>query len=88
MVLHLWVSLPEDPLTPNNIGDFFKGPQRQWWKKALFDQYNKNKNVKLLLTSIPIKPLLYVTKVLCSMIVTGIKEGDCYGSGNLLHDTV
>ena len=42
-------------------------------------QYDKNKIFKLLLDPIPIKSLPDVTKVLCSLIVTSIKEGGCYG---------
>ena len=40
-------------------------------------QYDKNRNVSLLLDPISIKYLPEVTKVLRSLIVPSIKEGDC-----------
>ena len=36
VVSHLEVRLPKKPPTPNNIGDALGGPQRQFWKEALF----------------------------------------------------
>ena len=43
MVSHIEVSLPEKPLTPNNIVEALKGPQRQLLKETLFVQYEKEK---------------------------------------------
>ena len=43
VVSHIEVSLPEKPLTPNNIVEALKGPQRQLLKEALFVQYEKEK---------------------------------------------
>ena len=77
VVSHLEVRLPKKPPTPNNIGDAFGGHQRQFWKEALFVQYDKNKNVSLLSAPIPIKSLPEGKKVLHSLIAPSIKEGDC-----------
>ena len=76
MVSHIEVRLPKKPPTPNNIGDALGGPQRQFWKEAFFVQYEKNKNVSLLLAPIRIKSLPEGTKVLGSLIAPNIKEGD------------
>ena len=76
MVSHLEDSLPKKPPTPNNIGDTLGGPQRQFWKEALFVQYEKNKNVSLLSDPIPIKSLPEGTKVLSSLIAPSIKESE------------
>ena len=43
VVSHIEVRLPKKPPTPNNIGDALGGPQRKFWKEALFVQYDKNK---------------------------------------------
>ena len=43
VVLHLEFRLPEKPPTPKNIGDALGGPQRQFWKEALFVQYDKRR---------------------------------------------
>ena len=48
VVSHLEVRLPKKPPTPKNIGDALGGPQRKFWKEALFVQYEKNKNVGLI----------------------------------------
>ena len=77
VVSHLEVRLPKKPPTPNIIGDALGGPQRQFWKEALFVQYDKNKNVSLLSDPTPIKFLPEETKVLRSLIAPSIKEGDC-----------
>ena len=45
---HIEDCLPEKHLTPKNIGEDVKGPQRQFWKEDLFVQYNKNKNSNLI----------------------------------------
>ena len=73
MVSHLEVRLPKKPPTPNNIGDALGSPQRQFWKEALFVQYDKNKNVSLLSDPIPIKILPEGTKVPRSLIAPIIK---------------
>ena len=57
VVSHLEVLLPKKLPTPKNIGYALGGPQRQFWKEALFVQYDKNKNVILLSDPIPIKSL-------------------------------
>ena len=77
MVSHLEVRLPKKPSTPKNIGDALGGPQRKFWREALFFQYDKNKNGSLLPAPIPIKSLPEVTKVLRSLIAPIIKKGDC-----------
>ena len=73
MVSHFEVILPDKTITPNNIGEYLKGPQRQLWNEALFVQYNKNQNVGLLLDPIPIKSIPEGTKVLCFLIAPSIK---------------
>ena len=78
MVSHLEVRLPKKPPKPKNIGGSLGGPQRQFWKEALFVQYDKNINVSLLSDPTPIKPLPEGTKVLSLLIAPSIKEGDCY----------
>ena len=75
MISHLEVSLPKKPPIPRNIGDALDGPQRKFCKEALFVQYDKNKNVSLLTSPIPIKSLPEGTKVLRSLIATSIKGG-------------
>ena len=77
MVSHLEVCLTKKPPTPKNIGDDLGGPQRQFWKEALFVQYEKNKNVSLISGPIPIKSLPEGTKVLRSLIAPTIKKGKC-----------
>ena len=55
VVSHIEVLIPEKTITPKNIGEALKGPRRPLWKDDLFVQYDKNKNVNLLLAPIPIK---------------------------------
>ena len=55
VVSHSGVCLPKKYPTPKKICEVLKGPQRQFWKEALFVQYDKNKNVRLLLAPITIK---------------------------------
>ena len=64
VVSYLEVRLPKKPPTPKNIGDALGIPQRQFWKEALFVQYDKNKNVSLISAPIPTKSLPEGTKVL------------------------
>ena len=64
VVSNIEVLLPEKPLTPKNIGEALKVPQRKFCKEALFVQYEK-KNVSLLLSLIPTKYLSDGTKVFC-----------------------
>ena len=71
VVSHLEVHLPEKPLTPNNIGEALKCPQRQLWKEALFLQYDRDQSN--LSAPIPIKFLLDVTKFPHSLIAISIK---------------
>ena len=78
MVSHLEVRLPNKPPIPNNIGESLVGTQRQFWKEALFVKYDKNKNVRLLSATIPIKSLPEGTKALHSFVAPSIKEGDFY----------
>ena len=78
MVSHIEVRLLKEPPTQRNVGDVLGVPQRQFWKEALFVQYDKNKNVSLLSATIPIKFLPEGTKVLRSLIARSIKEGGCY----------
>ena len=68
MVSHIELCLPKKPPAPNNIGEGLKGPQRQFWKEALFVQYDKNKNFKHILAPIPIKSLPEGTKLFRSLI--------------------
>ena len=69
---------PKRSLTPKNIGEGLKGPQRQFWKEYLFVQYEKNKNFSLILDLIPIKYVPEGTKFLRSLIAPSIKEGYFY----------
>ena len=73
VVSHLEVSFSEKPPTPKNICDSLGGHQRQFWKEALFVQYDKNKNVSLISAPIQIKSLAEVTKDLRSLIAPSIK---------------
>ena len=75
MVSHLEVYLQKKTKFTNNIGEALIGNQIKLRKEYLFVQYEKN--VKLLLDTIIIKYLPDVTKVLCSIIDTSIREGKC-----------
>ena len=55
VVSHIEVSLPEKPLTPDNIGEYLKGTQRYLWKEVFFVKYDKNINVSLISDTISIK---------------------------------
>ena len=44
MVSHIEVSIPEKPITTNNIGEAIKGPNKQIWIEYLFVKYDKNKS--------------------------------------------
>ena len=63
VVPHLGFSLSEKPLTPKNLGEYLKGPQRQLCKEVSCFQYDKNKKFSLLSDPIPIKPLPDLKKV-------------------------
>ena len=76
VVSHLEVRLSKKPPTPNNIGDSLGGPQRKFWKEALFVQYDNNKNVSLLSSPIPNKSFLEGKTFLRSLIAPSIKEGN------------
>ena len=78
MYSHVEVFLPDNPITPNNIGEALKGPQRQLLKEVLFVQYEMNKNVSLISDTIPIKSLHEVIKVLHLIITPRTKECGCY----------
>ena len=43
VVSYIEVSLPEKPITPNNIGEAIQGPHKRIWKESLFVKYEKNK---------------------------------------------
>ena len=77
VVSHLEVHLPKKPPTPKNIGDALIGTQRKLWKEAFLVQYDKNKNVSLISSPIPIKSIPEGKKVIHSLISPSIKEGDC-----------
>ena len=77
VVSHLQFFIPVKPLTPSNIGEALKGPQRKLRKEYLFVKYDKNKNFSLLSDSLPIKYLPYGTKVLWYLISTSIMECEC-----------
>ena len=47
-------------------------------------QYDTNKNVSLILATIPTKALTEGTKVFRSLIEPSIKEGDCYDACNFV----
>ena len=47
LVSHLEVRLPKKPPTPNNIGGALGGPQRQFWKEALFFNMTRIKMLAL-----------------------------------------
>ena len=79
---YLWFHISEfvsqrKCLTPKNICEALKGPQRQFLKEALFVQYDNNKNEIILSTPTSIKYIPEGTKILRSLIATSIKEGDC-----------
>ena len=76
VVSNLEVCLPENPPTPENIGEVLNIPQRQFRKEYLFVKYYKNKNVRLILSPILIKSLPEGKKFLRSLIDISIKEGD------------
>ena len=65
VISHLEVRPPDKPITTNNIDEYLKNHQRQLFKGVLFLQYYKNKNVSLLLDTIPIKYLPEGSKSLC-----------------------
>ena len=73
MVSHIEVCLPNKPPIPNNIGEALGGPQRQFWKEAIFVQYDNNKNISLFSAPIPIKFLPEGKKVLRSLIAPSIQ---------------
>ena len=77
VVSHIEVFLPKKPPKLKNIGEDLGGPQRKFWREALFVQYDKNKNISLLSAPIQIKSLPKGTKVLPSLIAPSIKEADC-----------
>ena len=77
VVSHLEVCLPKKPTIPKNIDEGLKFPQRQFWKEALFVQYDKNKHVSLILDPTPIKSIPEEKEILCSLIGPIIREGDC-----------
>ena len=68
MVLHIGFCLREKTLTPKNIGEGLRGPHRKFWKETLFAQNDKNKNVRLILDTTPIKSLTQVKKLIYSLI--------------------
>ena len=89
MVSHLEFLPPYKPFTPNNIGEYIKIPHRQFWKEALFLQYNKNKNVRTIFAPVLIKSLPDRTKVLRSLILPQIlNKADALIHVNLFHATV
>ena len=47
------------------------------YSATIFVKYDKNKNISLLLDTIPIKPLPQGTKLLRLLISTSIKDGEC-----------
>ena len=77
MVSHLEVCITKKPPTPKIIGEDLGGPQRQFWKEAIYVQYEKEKNVSLLSAPIPIQYLSEGKKILHSLIAPIIKKGDC-----------
>ena len=58
VVSHIEVCIPKKHSIPNSIDEGLKGPFRKFWKEDLFVQYEKNKNVSLLLDPTPIKSLI------------------------------
>ena len=84
VVSYIEVCLPKKTLTPKNIDECLKGPQRQHWKEDLFVQYGRNKNFSLILAPIPIKSLPEGRKVLHSLICTIIMEGECSDASNFV----
>ena len=76
MISHLEVRLPDKSLTPKNIGETLKDPQRQFCEEYLYVQYDKNKNGSLLSAPTPFKLLHDVTKVVCLLNAPNMKE--CY----------
>ena len=88
LVSHLEVLIPKKPLTINNIVEGLKGLQRQFWKEALFVQYDKNKNASLIFPPIPIKFLPEGKKSYVHSLLIVIRKVDVLIHGNLLHATV
>ena len=76
VVSHIELRLPKKTSTPKNIGEGLKGSLKKLRKEALFVKHDKNKNIRLLLDTTPVKSLPEGTKFLCSLITTSIKEGD------------
>ena len=77
VVSHIEVHILKKTLTQKNISEGLKVPQRKLWKEALFVQYDKNENSRLLSDLIPIKYLPEGIKVLLSLISPSIKKCDC-----------
>ena len=88
LVSHLVVRLPDKPISPNNVDEALKGPQRQFWKEYLFVQFNKNKNVNLLLDPIPIKYLPDIHKSYIHPLLQVLSKVTVIIYGNLFHTTV
>ena len=78
MISHIEVRLPKKHPTPKNISDALGGPQRQFWKEALFVQYDKKTNVSLLSAPTQIKFIPERKTFHRSLISPIIKGGDCY----------
>ena len=88
VVSHLEACLPKKPPTPKNIGEGLKGPQRKFWKEALFVKYYRNRDVSLLLAPIPIKFLPEGKKSSFQSLLLLLRKVTVLIYGNLLHATV
>ena len=55
VVSHLEVYLTDKHLTPKNIGEALKFPQRNFWKENVFVKNYKNENANLLSAPTPVK---------------------------------
>ena len=73
VVPHIEFCLTEKPKIPKKIGESLKGPQNQFWREDLFIQYYRNNNDNLLSDPILVKYLPGGTKVICSLVASGIK---------------
>ena len=81
MVSHPEICIPKKPPTPKNIG-------RQFRKEDLFVQYDKNKNVRLLLDPISIKPLPEVKTNLIQLLIIVLRKVTVMMHGNVLSANV
>ena len=88
MVSHVEICLPKKPPTPKNIGDAVGGPQREFWKEALFVQYEHNK--LLAFSQLPYQSNIFLQEQNSSVhsLLLLLRKVTVIMHGNLLHATV